>query len=306
MISIVCVYNNEKTLSNYLLKGLKNQTLNHELILLDNTKKTFKSAAEALNIGGKKANGDYIIFIHQDIFLGFNSCLEVFERTIKKLRNLGIAGIAGTVEKKNNKEEFIFANMTHGIPPTHISKFKLKNPIEAQTLDECLIIIPRRIFNKIQFDEKICDHWHFYAVDYCLSIKRYGFDSYILPIDSIHHKSAPGYSEEFYLTLERVLKKHKKHSKRIYATMGKFSTSFFLKVLKIRRLLKKSRLFFFKKIVFLLLFYYNKIWHYSKKIKNFLLRFFYDFESFNNLITFERSKLLINFDLYEEKTNLLQ
>lgn len=287
MISIICVYNNEEILNNYLLKGLKSQTVKYELILLDNTQGRFKSASEALNIGGNKAVGDYIMFVHQDILLDSNSCLEKFERGLKHLRNLGIAGIAGTIEKKNYKEEYIFTNITHGTPPVRVTSKKFRNPIKAQTLDECLIVIPRRIFNQHQFDEIICDHWHLYVVDYCLSIKGYGFNSYILPINSIHHRSAPGYSEEFYITLERTLKKHKKKYKHIYATMGRFSTSFFLKILQIRRLLKKRKIRFLKKTLVFLLHYYNKIWHDYEKIKNFLLNFFFDFESLNNLIVLD-------------------
>ena len=58
MISIVCVYNNERTLKNVLLKSLENQTVEFELITLDNRDNRFKSAAEALNDGGAKAKGD--------------------------------------------------------------------------------------------------------------------------------------------------------------------------------------------------------------------------------------------------------
>lgn len=56
MISIVCVYNNQDILNDWLLKSLKNQTIKFELIKIDNTRNTFKSAEEALNYGGKKAN----------------------------------------------------------------------------------------------------------------------------------------------------------------------------------------------------------------------------------------------------------
>jgi len=67
MISIVCVYNDEITLKDYLLKSLENQTSKHELILIDNTQGKYKSAAGALNWGGGKAKGKYIMFVHQDV-----------------------------------------------------------------------------------------------------------------------------------------------------------------------------------------------------------------------------------------------
>jgi hypothetical protein len=61
MISIVVVYNNERTLNKTLLKSLKKQTAKFEVIALDNTKRKFRSASEALNYGGRQANGEYIM-----------------------------------------------------------------------------------------------------------------------------------------------------------------------------------------------------------------------------------------------------
>ncbi len=70
MITIVCVYNNEKMLHDVLLKSLKHQTTQFELITLDNRNHRFKSAAEALNYGGSKAAGEYIMYAHQDMWFG--------------------------------------------------------------------------------------------------------------------------------------------------------------------------------------------------------------------------------------------
>jgi hypothetical protein len=41
---------------------LQNQW-NYELILVDKIQNKFKSAAQALNYGGKKAKGEYIMFV---------------------------------------------------------------------------------------------------------------------------------------------------------------------------------------------------------------------------------------------------
>ena len=48
MISIVCVYNSEQILNEYLINSLKKQSVKYELILLNNIKGKYKSAAEAL------------------------------------------------------------------------------------------------------------------------------------------------------------------------------------------------------------------------------------------------------------------
>jgi len=55
MIAIVCVYNDERVLADFLLDSLSRQTAPYELITIDNTKNEFSSAAQALNYGGRKA-----------------------------------------------------------------------------------------------------------------------------------------------------------------------------------------------------------------------------------------------------------
>jgi len=80
MISVVCVYNNERTFKNVLLKSLENQTVGFELIALDNRGGRYRSAAEALNYGGEQAKGDYIMFVHRDVSLAvsWTVCYTLF------------------------------------------------------------------------------------------------------------------------------------------------------------------------------------------------------------------------------------
>ena len=80
MISIVCVYNNERLFADFLLDSLNRQTVHYELIAIDNTENQFTSAAQALNCGGRKALGNYIMSVHQDIRLCSNEWLHDAEK----------------------------------------------------------------------------------------------------------------------------------------------------------------------------------------------------------------------------------
>ena len=153
MISVVCIYNNEKIFNDYLLKSLKAQTAKYEIIKLDNTNGRFDSAAEALNYGGRKAKGKYLMFVHQDVNLFSDTWLEEAEKILDKLPKLGVAGIAG----RSDNEELIITKMKHGYPPGNAGKMKFEKPIKVQTLDECLVIIPNIIFTSLKFDESVCD-----------------------------------------------------------------------------------------------------------------------------------------------------
>ena len=152
MITVVCVFNNEESLKANLLKSLHKQTSTYEQILLDNTKGQFNSASEALNYGGRKAKGKYIIFVHQDIELGSDLWLDRAEKTLNYLPELGIAGVAGMSEQGSNYVErqrgFISDCGTPWGKP-------FNKPVPVQTIDECLLIIPKSVFKELPFDEKI-------------------------------------------------------------------------------------------------------------------------------------------------------
>lgn len=219
MIAIICVYNNRDNLNDYLLKGLKNQSVDYELILIDNTHGKFTSAAEALNYGWKNAKGKYLMFIHQDYELDSDTWLEETEEILNNIKNLGVAGVAGKYDRN------CISNIKTGLPPALAGPIQIKEPKKIQTLDECLIIIPKKIFENIQFDEITCDNWHLYATDYCLTVKKKGYDAYVIPMGGYH--ASPGYSfseEDYYSTVQKLRKKHKNDYKWIYTTTGSWST----------------------------------------------------------------------------------
>jgi GT2 family glycosyltransferase len=101
----------------------------------------------------------------------------------------------------------------------------MEKPIKVQTLDECLVIIPKSVFHTLQFDERVCDNWHLYVVDYCLSVNRLGLDVYFLP-SYVYHQSTGingNYSRGYRSTLKKLLKKHKNHFSQIYTTCGNWN-----------------------------------------------------------------------------------
>jgi len=227
MISIVCVYNNEKKLSDVLLKSLANQTAAYELITLDNTGNRYRSAAEALNSGGTKAKGDYLMFVHQDLWLGSSSWLEDVEEMLKSIPDLGVAGVAGTVDKgRNSRERFRFSIDTY-LEECWEETSRVQEPEEVQTLDECLLIVPETVFAKLQFDEKVFDGWDCYGVDYCLSIKQLGLKAYVIPAPC-SHSCLRAYSKIWELkgllkSQKSLYKKHKSNYKYIYTWLGDIS-----------------------------------------------------------------------------------
>lgn len=219
MISIVVVYNNERMLNEILLDSLKNQTVNFELILIDNTKGKFKSAAEALNYGGMRAKGKYIMFVHQDVELGSNIWLEEVEKMLDELPNLGIAGVAGMSEEGRNDKE---RRRGYISDCGEIWGKPLEKAEEVQTIDECLLIVPKSNFERMQFDKNKFDGWHSYGVDYCLSVRENGLKSYVLP-SFVYHRSLRSNVIGLLNYQKRLYDKHRKSYRHIYTTSGEIS-----------------------------------------------------------------------------------
>jgi len=221
IISVICVYNNRDSLESHLLKSLDGQSIEYELILLKNIFDKYNSAAEALNYGGSIAKGQYLMFIHQDFEFNSDKWLEDVENILKNL-DFGVAGVAGKYGRK------CVSNITDGFPPALTGEIQIKEPEEVQTIDECVIIIPEKLFKEIHFDEITCDNWHLYGVDYCLTAKKAGFKVYVLPIDGYHASIAENSKSHgnYYSTLRKVIKKHKNEHKWIYTTTGSWSTIF--------------------------------------------------------------------------------
>lgn len=204
----------------YLIKSLKEQSVDYDLILIDNTHGEFKSAASALNFGGEKATGSFIVFVHQDV--SFDSkFLEDLETLLNNINNLGIAGLAGVSAETPG----VISNILQGKSKEMVGKNRIETPTRVQTLDECLIVIPKSVFDTLKFDQVTCDNWHLYGVDYSLSSTSQGYDSYVLPL-SIHHRS-PGYSMSagYDISMKKLLKKHRQNYNMVYTALGNYNTS---------------------------------------------------------------------------------
>jgi hypothetical protein len=250
MISVICVYNDSNILHTCLLNSLSEQETSCETIIIDNTQNRFKSAAAALNWGATRASGEYMMFAHQDVAFSSKAFFDGLEALLDSLSRLGVAGIAGISERRgpflqrlhnkiNHRPQQRFRNVITQGPQRDSWGAPITAPEHVQTLDECLVIIPKKVWQVMQFDEAVCDGWHLYAADYCLSIAAQGFGVYVIP-KSVHHQSrgftergalgvitALGlHPEEYYRILRKVLKKHEGNYKWIHTSCGSWNTAY--------------------------------------------------------------------------------
>ncbi len=224
MISVICVFNNNDILEEQLMKSINIQNMEYELILIDNSHGKYGSAAEALNYGAKHSTGDYLMFVHQDVDLVYDTCLRNIEDVLDSLDNIGVVGVAGYVE--TDGKPVMMSNIQDGYPPEDVG-VNIDEPVEVQTVDECLFIVSRSMFQELEFDEKTCPDWHLYGADYCLSVKKLGRSVYVIPIKIYHASRTESFSSTYYSTLNNIIRKHGNEYKTINTSCGVWHTNRF-------------------------------------------------------------------------------
>jgi len=216
VISVICVYNDEHIFTNVLNKCLPKQTAKFELISVNNTAGTFQSAAKALNHMGRQAQGEYLMFAHQDVILPSKRWLEDTETILAGIPDLGVAGCAG-VDENGQQQGFIRDRY-------HLWGRPFAEPKAVQTLDESVLIVPHPVFKDIQFDEENFTGWHCYGADYCLRAKSSGLGIYVIP-SFIYHNSPNVNITGLFEQQKILLHKHKAKYRHIYTTSGSLSSA---------------------------------------------------------------------------------
>lgn len=201
-ISLICVYNNEDILNQHLLKSVQVQTVQPELILLDNRKNKFMSAAQALNEGAMKATGDFLVFVHQDIELLQKNDLGKL-LTLLHSNEDTVFGSAGI----KFKQKGVFSNMLHGKEKIRAGANRISDLCYVDTLDECFIGCSKALFEKIRFDETLCNGWDLYGVDFCYQAKLKKKRIAVVPF-KLWHVSPGNPKHAFYDCARRMSKKY--------------------------------------------------------------------------------------------------
>lgn len=152
---------------------------------MDNTRQDFPSAAAALNSGARKAKGEYLLFVHQDVELPDVDWLRRTENIIAGISDVGIAGPIGI------KLHCFYPDVVGQIKHTTYLRGKIvQRPMLAHTLDEVLFIIPRKVYEILKFDEETFPNcWHCYGADYCLSVRKLGLKAYVIPAYIVHNSN---------------------------------------------------------------------------------------------------------------------
>ena len=137
--------------------------VNYEIILIDNSENSY-SIFEAYNIGIKKSKGDYLCFMHDDVFMHTNNWGTILQNIFNKDPQIGLIGIAGSRVKSKmpsawwdcNKEEFQINIIQHYKDEDKRKLdfgFKENSLVEVAAIDGVFMVMKKQ--NNIFFNEKL-------------------------------------------------------------------------------------------------------------------------------------------------------
>ena len=178
-MTIICAVNSEHTLQRDLMAS--------PMVCDDGvpvfTYRGAKTAGEAYNAGIEATSGEYMIFVHQDVYLPLGWDLDL-RRSIQILDDndvpwavLGCMGVtrsgvfAGTVWSAGSNREYDNA---------------IEEPTEVRSLDEVVLVVRRS--TGVRFDSAL-PHFHLYGTDVVLSAARAGYPSFAIHAPVVHNSN---------------------------------------------------------------------------------------------------------------------
>ena len=235
-VTFICCYNNSDELNSMLLSSLN--ILDKDIcniILINSFDEGYKSAAEAYNKTIEQREheiGDILIFCHQDIAFDNVTFLQniISELTENPNQIIGFAGI--------DTHGSVLSNLQYQENKQFITRNQIKAKEKVVTIDECCFATSKTVYQKLKFDEYVCNHWHLYAVELCCNARRNGIPSYVMPDIIFNKKNNNGgmYTDKYFLkSLWRLVKKYKKDFNCIYTPCYICSSNLFIAAAKIAR-----------------------------------------------------------------------
>ncbi len=155
----------------------------YELIVIDNSANRH-SIFSAYNEGVRRANGDILCFMHEDILYQTNNWGE---RIVKHFQDstIGLIGFGGahflpSVPVYWSTTLWISESCRQkhdngSIDCFHLDYFGKNNIVDVVACDGFCFFMPKALFEKVAFDEITYTGFHFYDMDICMQVLQQGY-----------------------------------------------------------------------------------------------------------------------------------
>lgn len=191
----------------------------YEIVGIDNSNNQY-SISSAYNKGVRRAKGDILCFMHDDILFQSNNWGSIVEDLFKKNEGIGALGVAGGHIMYNCPCSWWNSDITslHILTPDshgqmdesiHREYAGERTSIEVASIDGLWMCIRRSLFDTICFDDKTFSGFHCYDSDICMQILMAGYKIKVTFEIDILHKGKGNLNAQYYHDIELWHKKWK-------------------------------------------------------------------------------------------------
>lgn len=221
MISII-ICNRKSTINLTLKENIRNTVgVEHEIISIDNSRGQY-NIFQAYNEGVKRASGDILCFMHDDVLFLGNGWGKIVEQVFATDKTIGALGVDGghfmpdcpcswtTCHTTSFKTWRTNPNGTY----TKYDNTAFSNgnrTVEVASIDGLWMCIRHSLFDTIQFDDNTFSGFHCYDSDICMQILNIGYRILMTYDIDIVHDSHGTYNKCFFKNIELWHKKWHDH-----------------------------------------------------------------------------------------------
>jgi Glycosyltransferase like family len=168
----------------------------HQVVAIRNC----PSAADGLNFGITRSETEWVVCVHQDVWLpaGWDRCLlEQLDEAERRLGPIGVAGVYGVGEviaPRDAAEPLAAERIGWVVDRGRMLRDGSELPAQVATLDELLLIVRRD--SGLRFDPAL--GFHLYGADFCLQARENGLAVVALSALCHHNSRSVGFPEAFF------------------------------------------------------------------------------------------------------------
>ena len=144
----------------------------HEVVAVKNC----PSAAAGLNLGLERAQCEFVVCVHQDVYLpaGWDRCLmQQLQEAERRFGPIGVAGVDGVgevIEPEDSGQPLRAERIGWVVDRGRVLRDGPELPAQVATLDELLLVVRRD--SGLRFDPDL--GFHLYGADICLQARERG------------------------------------------------------------------------------------------------------------------------------------
>jgi hypothetical protein len=202
---VVCVSNGSVLKRNLLASPCLGPSSRHEVILVKNCPNT----AAGLNFGIEKAESEWVVCVHQDVYLpkGWDRCLaQQLRAAERRFGQVGVAGVYGVRDVESPRSPRLPLAATRAgwvVDRKRVLRDGPDLPARVATLDELLLVVRRD--TTVRFDPEL--GFHLYGADICMQARECGLAVVTLEALCHHNSASAGLPDAFFASAEVYARK---------------------------------------------------------------------------------------------------